>query len=119
MSYGGNWLERRNEELKRMFGPKTDTGGGGFYILLFPLYGPILAVLMYPLATAVMLAAGITIDRFRTSVGIGDLPVPWWQWLAMIGVFIVFFRIDNQLGLRKNFAPRTTGPSSSTRASSA
>ena len=77
MSYGGSWLERRNEELKRMFGPKTDTGGGGFYILLFPLYGPILAVLMYPLATAVMLAAGITIDRFRTSAMRSTIGATW------------------------------------------
>jgi hypothetical protein len=58
---------------------------------------------MYPLATGVMFAVGNTLDRFRASVGIGDIPVPWWQWVVMIGVFLVFFRIDNQLGLRKNY----------------
>ncbi|MEX1258963.1 MAG: hypothetical protein WEG36_15315 [Gemmatimonadota bacterium] len=57
MAIGKHWMDQRREDLERMFGPR-DESGGGFYILLFPLYGPILGVLLYPLATGVMFAAG-------------------------------------------------------------
>ncbi|MEX1258964.1 MAG: hypothetical protein WEG36_15320 [Gemmatimonadota bacterium] len=29
--------------------------------------------------------------------------MPWWEWVALIAVFLVFFRIDNQLGLQKGY----------------
>ncbi len=71
----------------------------GFWILSLPFYGPVVAILLYPIASAVMLATAYLLGQILVTLGVSSGSIPYWGWIGLAGVFIVAFRFDSRLGL--------------------
>lgn len=88
----------RDERARKLAGDIPSPGAGGFHYLALPAYFPIIAVLLYPLATAAMIATDAVLGSLLSIANVGRDSIPLLQWIVPIGVFLIVWRIDQRLG---------------------
>jgi hypothetical protein len=94
-AYQEKWADERREALH----PGGAGAGPGGAILLFPFFGPLAAIGLYPLCLWGIVGTELVADQLRYALGAdpaGGRPL--WQGIAMLAVGFTGYRIDDRLG---------------------